>query len=97
MDTIAEKIDVARQVMLILGADPMTVKSWGFNSPVDIPNGLEFKVRGFKFRGKVRVTYDVEKDSFDVSFISKEDVVKTIPDVVFTSLIESVDRVVETA
>lgn len=97
MDTIAEKIDVARQVMLILGADPMTVKSWGFNSPVDIPNGLEFNVRGFKFRGKVRVTYDVEKDTFDVSFISKEDVVKTIPDVVFTSLIESVDRVVETA
>lgn len=97
MDNNTETMDVARQVMLILGADPMTVKSWGFNSPIDIPNGLEFKVKGFKFRGTVRVTYDAGKDSFNISFISKNDLVRTIPDVVFTSLIESVDRVVETA
>lgn len=97
MEKMTETMDVARQVMLIFGADPMTVKSWGFNSPTDIPNGLEFKVRGFKFRGTVRVTYDTGKDSFDISFISNNDIVRTIPDVVFTSLIESVDRVVETA
>lgn len=97
MDNNIETMDVARQVMLILGADPMTVKSWGFNSPIDIPNGLEFKVRGFKFKGTVRVIYDSGKDSFDVSFISKDELVRTVSDVVFTSLIESVDRVVETA
>lgn len=97
MDTVVENVDVARQVMLILGADPMTVKSWGFNSPVDIPNGIEFKVRGCKFKGRVQVVYDNDKDSFNISFLNSHDVVQVIPDVLFTSLIESVDRVVETA
>lgn len=97
MDDNNERIDVARQVMLILGAEPMTVKSWGFNRPSDIPDGLEFYVRGCKFCGKVQVIYNTEYDSFDVKFLSEENVVKTVQNVLFTSLIESVDREIETA
>ena len=97
MENVVEKMDVARQVMLILGAEPLTVKSWGFNAPVDIPDGIEFSVKGLKFRGKVRVTYDYDDDAFSVSFISRDTVVKTIQNVLFTSLIDSVDREVESA
>ncbi len=86
MENVAETIDVARQVMLILGAEPMTVKSWGFNTPKDIPDGIEFGVKGLKFRGKVRVLYDYTNDSFNVSLISKNEVVKTIQNVLFDNV-----------
>ena len=97
MDDKNERIDVARQVMLILGAEPMTVRSWGFNRPSDVPDGLEFYVRGCKFCGKVQIVYNAEYDSFDVTLLLEENVVKTIRNVLFTSLIESVDREIETA
>ena len=90
MENVAETIDVARQVMLILGAEPMTVKSWGFNTPKDIPDGIEFGVKGLKFRGKVRVLYDYTNDSFNVSLISKNEVVKTIQNVLFDNVSKSV-------
>ena len=60
---------MAQYIMSILKTKLMVVWSWGFNSPMAIPNGLRFKVQGFKFRGVVEVAYNEGKDLFEVSFI----------------------------
>jgi len=44
----------------------MTVWSWGFNSPVFIQNGLQFKVQGFIFQGVVQIRYNEGTDLFDI-------------------------------
>lgn len=73
----------------------MVVWSWGFNSPMAVKNGLRFKVQGFKFRGVVEVVYNEGSDLFDVSFIKAGKVVKTIDDVFFDMLVETIDNYVE--
>ena len=55
-------MDMAQYIMSILKTKLMVVWSWGFNSPMAIPNGLRFKVQGFKFRGVVEVAYNEGKD-----------------------------------
>lgn len=70
-------MEMAQYIMGILKAKLMVVWSWGFNSPMAIPNGLRFKVQGFKFRGVVEVAYNEGKDLFEVSFIKRGKVEKT--------------------
>ena len=53
-------MEMAQHIMSILKAKLMVVWSWGFNSPMAIPNGLRFKVQGFKFRGVVDVVMKVK-------------------------------------
>ena len=86
---------MAQYIMNILKAKLMVVWSWGFNSPMAIPNGLRFKVQGFKFRGVVEVVYNESKDLFEVSFIKRGKVVDIITDVYLDMLVDVIDNKVE--
>ena len=46
----------------------MVVFSWGFHKPQRLPNdkGLAFQVDGFKYKGMVKVIYNVGADLFEV-------------------------------
>ena len=56
---------------------------------------LSFKVQGFKFKGSVEVVYNEGRDLFDLSFIKRNKVVKSIDGVFFDSLVEVIDDYVE--
>lgn len=88
-------MEMAQYIMSILKTKLMVVWSWGFNSPTAIPNGLRFKVQGFKFRGVVEVDYNEGKDLFEVSFIKRGKVVEVITDVYFDMLVDVIDNKVE--
>lgn len=62
---------------------------------IQFPNGLRFKVQGFKFRGVVEVTYNEGKDLFEVSFIKRGKVVDVITDVYLDMLVDVIDNKVE--
>lgn len=86
---------MAKYIMSILKTQLMVMFSWGFNSPVAIQNGLRFKVQGFKFRGIVEVVYNEGSDLFDLSFIKRNKVVKSIDGVFFDMLVDTIDDFVE--
>lgn len=88
-------MDMAQYIMSILKTKLMVVWSWGFNSPMAIPNGLRFKVQGFKFRGVVDVVYNEGIDLFEVSFIKRGKVVDVITDVYLDMLVDVIDNKVE--
>lgn len=60
-----------------------------------MPNGLRFKVQGFKFRGVVEVVYNEGKDLFEVSFIKRGKVVEVVDDIYFDMLVDVIDTKVE--
>ena len=60
-----------------------------------MPNGLRFKVQGFKFRGVVEVVYNEGKDLFEVSFIKHGKVVEVVDDIYFDILVDVIDTKVE--
>ena len=88
-------MEMAKYIMTILKTQLMVVWSWGFHQPVAIENGLQFKVQGFKFRGIVEVVYNEGSDLFDLSFVKRNKVVKSIDGVFFDSLVEVIDDFVE--
>ena len=86
---------MAKYIMSILKTQLMVVWSWGFHQPIALENGLRFKVTGYKFRGVVDVVYNEGSDLFDLSFIKRNKVVKSIEGVFFDSLVEVIDDFVE--
>lgn len=86
---------MAKYIMSILKTQLMVVWSWGFHNPVAIENGLRFKVQGFKFRGVVSIVYNEGSDLFDLSFIKRNKVVKSIEGVFFDMLVDTIDDYVE--
>lgn len=88
-------MEMAKYIMIILKTQLMVVWSWGFHQPVAIENGLQFRVQGFKFRGVVSIVYNEGSDLFDLSFIKRNKVVKTVEGVFFDSLVELIDDYVE--
>ena len=60
-----------------------------------IPNGLRFKVKGFKLRGVVEVAQNEGKNLFEVSFIKRGKVVDVITDVYLDMLVDVIDNKVE--
>lgn len=86
---------MAKYIMSILKTQLMVVWSWGFHNPVAIENGLRFKVQGFKFRGVVSIVYNEGSDLFDLSFIKRNKVVKSIDGVFFDMLVDTIDDYVE--
>jgi hypothetical protein len=86
---------IANYIMSIFKTQLMVVWSWGFHQPVAIENGLRFKVQGFKFHGIVDVVYNEGQDLFDVLFIKRNKVIKSIEGVFFDSLVEVIDDYVE--
>ena len=90
-------MEMAKYIMTILKTQLMVVWSWGFHNPVALPNneGLRFNVQGFKFKGIVEIRYNEGRDLFDISFIKRNKVVKSIDGVYFDMLVDVIDNFVE--
>lgn len=86
---------MAKYIMTILKTQIVVVWSWGFHKPMALENGLRFKVQGFKFKGTVEVVYNEGRDLFDLSFIKRNKVVKSIDGVFFDMLVDTIDDFVE--
>ncbi len=72
---------------------------WGFCQPIDMGDGLKFKVSGLKFRGYIYVKYDEGADLYIVQLATirkKEWKVKLeIKDIFFDELGTTIDSLVE--
>ena len=88
-------MEIAKYILSIFKTQLMVVYSWGFHKPMALENGLRFKVTGFKFHGIVDVIYNEGRDLFDVSFIKRNKVVKSIDGVYFDMLVDTIDDFVE--
>ena len=86
---------MAKYILSIFKTQLMVVYSWGFHKPMALQNGLKFMVTGFKFKGVVSIVYNEGRDLFDLSFIKRNKVVKSIDGVFFDSLVEVIDDFVE--
>ena len=86
---------MAKYILSIFKTQLMVVYSWGFHQPMALENGIRFKVTGFKFKGIVDVIYNEGRDLFDVSFIKRNKVVKSIDGVYFDMLVDTIDDFVE--
>ena len=86
---------MAKYILSIFNTQLMGVYSWGFHQPMALENGIRFKVTGFKFKGIVDVIYNEGRDLFDVSFIKRNKVVKSIDGVYFDMLVDTIDDFVE--
>ena len=89
---------MAMYITGILVANPYIPMSWGYNSPKALENGLQFKVRGFKFNGFVQVIYDEITDLFIVKFLEDTkdmELVYEFIDVYLDQLISIIDKFVE--
>lgn len=84
---------MAEYIMAILRSQLTVLFSWGFNSPMELPNnnGLRFNVNGFKYQGSVDITYNEGSDLFNVSL---NDGTK-VEDVYVDSLINVIDGLIE--
>lgn len=88
-------MEMAKYILSIFKTQLMVVYSWGFHKPMALENGLRFNVQGFKFRGVVSIVYNEGSDLFDLSFIKRNKVVKSIDGVFFDMLINTIDDFVE--
>ena len=74
----------------------MVLFSWGFNTPTALPNGLQFKVEGFIFKGYVWILYNEGKDLFDIYLLNYQKVItKKIDGIYFDQLVDIIDSEVE--
>ena len=88
---------MAEYIMQIFRAYAMVVFSWGFNSPMRLPNdkGLRFWVNGYLHQGVVEVIYNEGSDLFDIKLIKNSKVVEVIEGVYLDSLVDVIDYRVE--
>ena len=86
---------MAKYILSILKGNMMVFMSWGCHAFDAIPNGLQFSVQGFKFKGKVRVIYNEGLDLFTVELIKRGKTYKTFNKVYFDTLVSLIDREVE--
>lgn len=64
-------MEMAKYILSILKSNMMVFMSWGSHAFYSIPNGLQFSVQGFKFKGKVKVIYNEGIDLFTVELIKR--------------------------
>ena len=85
---------MAEYILQILRSQLMVVFSWGFNSPMRLPDdrGLRFYVDGFKYQGAIEVIYNIGKDLFEVHLTDNGTIIE---DVYLDNLIQVVDGLVE--
>lgn len=89
-------LEMGKYIYNILLSQPTILMSWGFESPMVIKLGLQFKVNGFKHKGLIRIVYDEGADLFDISLIGVDNFVKeTIEGIYFDQLVEVIDDHVE--
>lgn len=87
-----EIANIIRQQLFGLGR--IKVWSWGANSWKAIPNGLSFKVQGFKFNGVVTITL-MGNDTYTIRLVKSQKVVKEFTDIYFDEMVDLIDREVE--
>ena len=86
--------------MKILRSQLVVVFSWGFNTPMRLPNdkGLRFLVNGYLHQGAVEVIYNAGADLFEVRTFNDDGSVKDIvEDVYLDCLVYVIDGLVERA
>lgn len=89
-------MEMAKYILSILKSNMMVFMSWGSHAFYAIPNGLQFSVQGFKFKGKIRVIYNEGLDLFTVELIKRGGkTYKTFNEVYFDTLVSLIDREVE--
>lgn len=84
---------MAEYILQILRSQLMVVFSWGFNHPTALPDnrGLAFQVEGFKYKGMVKVIYNVGADLFEIHL----DDGSIEEDVYADQLVDIIDSMVE--
>ena len=84
---------MAEYILQILRSRLMVVISWGFHRPTALPDnrGLVFKVDGFKYKGLVKVIYNVGADLFEIHL----DDGSIEEDVYADQLVDIIDSMVE--
>lgn len=72
------------------------ILSWGFNTPIALPQGLKFKVQGYLHKGWVEVVYDEGYDTFTVRTLNGDGSIKRkVSDVYLDCLVSVIDGMVE--
>ncbi len=89
-------MNMQEYILKIINSQPIIKKSWGFNTPVAIENGLRFSVQGFLHKGHVEVVYCYGPDLFEVRLLNPGFTLKEkIDDVSLSELVGVIDRKVE--
>jgi len=87
---------VAYLILSEIEANPVKMFSWGFSVDRVIDNGLLFRVRGLKHKGKVKVICNKNYVLFEIQIIGKNNVVKySIEDVSLDQLVKVLDLHIE--
>ena len=87
---------MAKYIIDILQVQLMVVLSWGFHFPVEIENGLMFKVNGFLHKGWVKILYNQGTDLFDITLLDfKQNITKEIEGIYFDELVGVIDNNIE--
>lgn len=86
---------MANYIFNILKAQTIIMWSWGINQIVALDNGLQFRVNGWKFKGKVRVVYDEGSDLFNITYIQRGKEVMTLEGIYADMLTKTIDEFVE--
>lgn len=88
-------MELAQYIMSIFRTAPMTIFSWGFNTPIAIKNGLRFRVNGLRYKGIVEIEYNQGDDLFIVRLIKNGNILKEKDGIYVDMLIDCVDGMVE--
>ena len=88
-------MELAQYIMSIFRTAPMTIFSWGFNTPIAIKNGLRFRVNGLRYKGIVEIVYNQGDDLFIVRLIKNGNIIKEKEGIYVDMLIDCVDCMVE--
>ena len=87
---------IAEYILKVLRTQVIVVMSWGFHSAKAIEDGLAFQVQGFKFNGRVEITYDDGWDLFDIRLIDEDGSIKEQVEGVFVDgIVSTIDNMVE--
>ena len=87
---------IAEYILRVLRAQIVIVMSWGFHNAKAIEDGIAFQVQGFKFNGRVEITYDEGWDLFDIRLINEDGSVKDEAQGVFVDgIVSTIDNMVE--
>lgn len=82
------------QQQLMAGNGKIKVWSWGANSWTVIPNGISFKVQGFKFKGITSIVL-MPNDTYTIQFIKNKKIVAEYSNVYFDEMTTLIDEKVE--
>ena len=91
-----ELYEMGKYIYSILLSQPVVLMSWGFESPVVVKLGLQFKVNGFKHKGLVRILYNEGADLFDIELLDSDmNVIESLAGIYFDQLVDTIDEHVE--